>query len=86
MIISIVMNIAIYFLLVETRGSKILEDRARRLTTQTGVLHIADTDGSNTQQTSVFELIKATASRPIVFLVSEPVVAAIATWAALLSV
>ena len=80
------MNIAIYFLLVETRGSKILEDRARRLTMQTGILHIADADGSNKSATSMLELIKTTASRPIVFLVTEPVVAAIATWAALLSV
>jgi hypothetical protein len=78
------MTIAIYFLLVETRGSKILEDRARRLTLQTRTLHIAD--GDNTPQASTFQLIKATASRPILFLLTEPVVAAIATWAALLSV
>jgi hypothetical protein len=78
------MNIAIYFLLAETRGSKILEDRARRLTLQTSVLHIADADGSNRQQTSMLELIKTTASRPIVFLLTEPIVTAIATWAALL--
>lgn len=77
---------AIYFLLVETRGSKILDDRARRLTSETGIPHIADTDGSSKPQVSTFELVKTTASRPIVFLCTEPVVAAMATWAALLSV
>ena len=86
MIISGVITIAVYFLLVETRGSKILEDRARRLTLQTDVLHIADTYGSNKEQRSMFELIKATTSRPIVFLLTEPVVSAMAIWAALLSV
>ena len=84
MIIGAVLTIAIYFLLVETRGSKILEDRAQRLTLQTGLLHIAD--GDDKPQASTFQLIKATASRPILFLLTEPVVAAIATWAALLSV
>ena len=86
MMISGVMTIGVYFLLIETRGSKILEDRARRLTLQTGVLHIADTYGSNKEQKSILELIKSTASRPIAFLLTEPVVAAMATWAALLSV
>ena len=86
MMISGVMSIVVYFVLIETRGSKILEDRARRLTARTGVLHIADTDGSNKEQRSMFELIKSTASRPIAFLLTEPVVAAMATWAALLSV
>lgn len=85
MILSGITTIAMYFLLVETRGSKILDNRARKLTLQTGVLHIADTDGNNDPQASILQLIKATASRPIVFLVTEPVVAAIATWAALLS-
>lgn len=78
------MNIAIYFLLDETRGSKILEDRARRLTIETGVLHIANTDDSSKPRVSILQLIKTTASRPIVFLLTEPLVAAIATWAALL--
>lgn len=86
MILGGLMSIVIYFVLVETRGSKILEDRARQLTVRTGVLHIADTDGSNKEQRSMLELIKSTASRPIAFLLTEPVVAAIATWAALLSV
>ncbi|KIM74413.1 hypothetical protein PILCRDRAFT_828255 [Piloderma croceum F 1598] len=84
MILGSVMSIVVYFVLVETRGSKILEDRARQLTVRTGVLHIADTDGSNKEQRSMLELIKSTASRPIAFLLTEPVVAAIATWAALL--
>jgi len=86
MIIGGVITIVVYFLLVETRGSKILEDRARQLTSQTGVLHIADTYGSNKEQRSMFELIKMTTSRPIAFLLTEPVVSAIAIWAALLSV
>ena len=86
MIVSGVMNVAIYFLLVETRGSKILENRARELTLQTGILHIADIDGSSNPQASLFQIVKASASRPIVFLVTEPVVAAMSTWAALLSV
>ena len=86
MIIGCAMNIAIYFLLAETRGSKILDDRAGRLTIQTGVPHIADAGGSSEPQKSVIELIRMTASRPIVFLTTEPIVAAIATWAALLSV
>jgi hypothetical protein len=86
MMIAGVITITVYFLLVETRGSKILEDRARRLTLQTGVLHIADTYGSNKEQRSMFELIKATTSRPITFLLTEPVVSAMAIWAALLSV
>ena|SRR5882762_148264 len=84
MIVGGVMTIAVYFLLVETRGSKILDDRAQRLTAQTGIPHIADTDGSTQPQTNMLELIKTTASRPIVFLITEPVVTAIATWAALL--
>lgn len=86
MAISGAENIALYFLLVETRGCKILEDRARRLTLQTGTLHIADIDGTNTPCISLFQTVKATASRPIVFLVTEPVVTAMATWASLLSV
>lgn len=86
MTVSGIMNIVMYFLLVETRGSKILENRARKLTLQTGILHIADTGENNNQQTSLFQLVKATASRPIIYLATEPVVAAIATWAALLSV
>jgi hypothetical protein len=86
MALSGAVNIALYFLLVETRGCKILEDRARRLTLQTGILHITDIDGSNAPRTSLLQLVKATASRPIVFLATEPVVAAIAIWAALLSV
>lgn len=86
MALSGAVNIALHFLLVETRGSKILEDRARRLTLQTGTLHITDIDGSNTPRPSLLQLVKATASRPIVFLVTEPVVAAISTWAALLLV
>jgi heme/copper-type cytochrome/quinol oxidase subunit 3 len=86
MAVSGIMNIAMYFLLVETRGSKILENRARKLTLQTGILHIADTGENNNQQASLLQLVKATASRPIIFLVTEPVVAGIATWAALLLV
>lgn len=75
-----------YFLLVETRGSKILDDRARKLTLQTGILHITDTGENNNPQASLLQLVKTTASRPIIYLATEPVVAAIATWAALLSV
>lgn len=45
MIIAGTMNIGIYFLLSETRGSKILEDRARRLTAETGILHISNAEG-----------------------------------------
>lgn len=90
MIIAFVMTVTMYFLLVETRGSKILEDRARRLTAQTGVLHIADTESGGAlpgqQGVGILDLLRTTASRPIVFLVTEPVVAALATWAALLCV
>lgn len=86
MIFSGVITVAIYFLLVETRGSRILEDRARRLTLQTGIFHIVDADGNTKPQTSLLKQIKANSSRPIVFLVSEPVVAAVSTWIALLSV
>lgn len=86
MILSGIMNILVYFLLVETRGSKILEDRARRLTLETGTLHLVDTDGSRTAPISMLKLIKTTASRPIVLLVTEPIIAAIATWIALLYV
>lgn len=85
------MVIVMYFLLVETRGSKILEDRAQRLTQQTGVLHIADTESGGSallgkRNIGMWDLMRTTASRPIVFLVTEPVVAAFATWAALLYV
>ncbi|KZP12848.1 MFS general substrate transporter [Athelia psychrophila] len=90
MIIAFVLTFTMYFLLVETRGSKILDDRARNLTKQTGVLHVADTESGGSsalmgQQTvGILDLLRTTASRPIVFLVTEPVVAALATWAALL--
>lgn len=84
MIIAGTMNIGIYFLLSETRGSKILEDRARRLTAETGILHISNAEGSSKPQVTMLQLIRTTASRPIVFLLTEPVVAAVATWAALL--
>lgn len=84
MILSAIHNIAIYFLLVETRGSKILEDRAKRLTRETGILHIPYSDEDAASQPSTLQQIKTTASRSIVFLVTEPVVTAIATWAALL--
>ncbi|KZP13901.1 MFS general substrate transporter, partial [Athelia psychrophila] len=79
MIIAFVMTVTMYFFLVETRGSKILEDRARRLTKQTGVLHIVDTEcgGSNVvlgrQTVGILDLLRTTTSRPIVFLVTEPV-------------
>ncbi|KII84153.1 hypothetical protein PLICRDRAFT_46519 [Plicaturopsis crispa FD-325 SS-3] len=83
MIIGAALLVAMYFLLVETRGSAILDARARALTRETGIPHIADTkDRSHTG--SMFQLIRTTAARPIVFLLTEPVVAAMATWAALL--
>ncbi|KAF7974621.1 hypothetical protein HWV62_11598 [Athelia sp. TMB] len=90
MIIAFVMAVVMYFVLAETRGSKILEDRARRLTQETGVLHIADTESSGSsallgqQNLGIWSLLRTTASRPIVFLITEPVVTALATWAALL--
>lgn len=83
MMIGGVILVGIYFLLVETRGSAILEARARALTLKTGIPHIADTE-ERTPARSMFQLIRTTASRPIVFLVSEPVVASMALWAALL--
>lgn len=86
MISSGVITVIIYFLLVETRSSRILEDRAQRLTLQTGILHIIDADGANKPRTTLLEQIKVTASRPIVFLLTEPIVAAFSTWVALLSV
>ena len=84
------MTIIMYFVLAETRGSKILEERARQLTKQTGVLHIADTESGGSsallgqQNIGIWDLLRTTVSRPLVFLVTEPVVTAFATWAALL--
>lgn len=75
-----------YFLLVETRGSKILEDRAQKLTKQTGILHISETDihkGAG-EEMGLWQKVIATASRPIVYLITEPVVTAMSLWAALL--
>lgn len=86
MIIAFTMCLAIYFLLSETRGSKILEDLAQKRAKQTGIPHIAVSIGGDNSGLSVIQLFKTTASRPIVFLLTEPVVAAMATWAALLYV
>lgn len=86
MIFSAAITIVIYFLLAETRGSKILEDRAQRITLQTGILHIVEADRNSKPQKSLLEQIKNSVSRPIVFLFTEPIVASFSTWTALLSV
>lgn len=85
MMICGVQAIIVYVVFVETRGPEILERRARMLTTRTGVLHLAHIDGGSENPTqSLYKEIKTSVVRPAYYLVTEPIVFAMAMWVGLL--
>ncbi|GMK57937.1 hypothetical protein CspeluHIS016_0407710 [Cutaneotrichosporon spelunceum] len=67
------------FFLRETRANTLLTRRARRLTKETGIKHVASSDLERKQQ-SLLRQLKVTAIRPLKFLVTEPIVSSLSLW------
>ncbi|KAL1410927.1 hypothetical protein Q8F55_001870 [Vanrija albida] len=61
----------------ETRGDVLLSRRARRLTKQTGVKHLAAPD---LRPRNMWSLVSQSATRPLQYLFTEPIVAAVSLW------
>lgn len=70
--------IALTFFTQETRGSYILSKRAAKLRKETGDLRYQCK--ADAERASVGTLVKQSLSRPIVFLVTEPIVTMLALW------
>ena len=82
LILAGVSFVSMFFLMQETRGSALLERRAKRLTQETGRLHVIALDAGPAP--SILAEIKNSVSRPLVFLATEPIVAAFSLWSGLL--
>ncbi|CAK9782640.1 MFS general substrate transporter [Cutaneotrichosporon oleaginosum] len=63
----------------ETRANTLLTRRARRLTKETGVKHVARSDIERKHQ-SLLQQLRVTAIRPLKFLVTEPIVSSLSLW------
>ncbi|KAL1410759.1 hypothetical protein Q8F55_001701 [Vanrija albida] len=72
--VSVLVNV---LCLRETRADVILAKRAARLTKETGVKHVARTFGP---KKGMVEMLSLTAIRPLKYLVTEPIVAALTLW------
>jgi MFS family permease len=73
---SVVINA---LLLRETRANTLLTRRARRLTKDTGIKHVARSDLERKHQ-SLAQQLRITAVRPLKFLVTEPIVSSLSLW------
>ena len=70
--------LALTFLTQETRGSYILSKRAARLRKETGDARYQCR--ADAERASVSALVRQSLSRPVVFLVTEPIVTTLALW------
>lgn len=80
MIASGALFVAEVLFLKETRGAKILTQRAKRLRKETGNPNIKSP--SEVETKSIKELLKKSTTRAVVLMVKEPVVLAFGAWIA----
>ncbi|KIR52444.1 MFS transporter [Cryptococcus gattii Ru294] len=71
---SIIFNI---FFMRETRADVLLSWRAKKMTKETGVKHVAAAD---LERTDMVTLIRVSLIRPLQYLVTEPIVSALSAW------
>ncbi|CAO1636490.1 unnamed protein product [Jaminaea pallidilutea] len=76
-IVALATCFVMFFLLPETRAEVILSWRAKRLTRETGRLHMTREEQSCPH---LMRAIYTNCSRPILFFFQEPIVAALALW------
>ncbi|TXT15772.1 hypothetical protein VHUM_00275 [Vanrija humicola] len=74
--VSVLINIVC---LRETRSDVLLAKKAKRLTKQTGVKHVARSTGP---KKTMVEMISLSAIRPLKYLVTEPIVTSLTLWIA----